>query len=112
MFGWYCWVPLKIKSNKGDHARTGRHFHGVGCSQGCMTVRSSIFAPGEPRGWVRSSDFVFVVLSSASDPRLSLRSLAHPERRQDDSDILDYRNFLGLRAAIALENPEMRPSID
>jgi hypothetical protein len=27
------------KSDGSDHARTGHHFHGVGCDQGCMIVR-------------------------------------------------------------------------
>jgi hypothetical protein len=89
------WVPLKIRPHKSDHARTGRHFHGVGCSQGCMTVRSRDFALSGARAWVCFVDFAFVALGSASHDCLFLSSLAHHEPRQDDPSSLSIETSDG-----------------
>ncbi len=88
---------MKIRPNNSDHARTGRHFHGVGCNQSCMTVRSGRFArAGIPadlavefvrsasfgsvraRVWVRFADFFLLLYCT---PRPEWLGSSRPERR-------------------------------
>ena len=93
-------VPLKIRPDKSNHASMGRHFHGAGCDQGCMTVRFANSLSGVCCGSVQTRR-PGTVMKAATHPTMDpgIRTAADRRKLSPTMSMLQLSKFLNASAS-------------